>query len=484
MTTATAPSRVRIVSDVIKPKPKQAQLFDATWQGTISGDPEYLLFGGAAGPGKSYALRWGALLFLLRCARDLNLTGVQVGLFSVDYPSLRDRHINEIKKWPSYLGTYNESTHDFTLAAIYGGGVLSLRNLDDPAKYASAQFAAIFVEELTELDRAAFEELRARKRWPGVPYSPFVAVCNPRHKGLYWVRKLWIEHDFSGDTDAALRDSRFWFLQALPSDNDSLPESYHRTLNSLQPAIRKALQDGDWYVTIDQAFPEFSRALHVVPTGEIPAHWRRLASHDWGYNSPGHHLWGAVDPEGGAVIYREWGYKGLDPEEIAQSVLYAQGSERIMQTWADPSIWAERKSADLSADQVQTLADAGKLQLSKAEQYAKAGLQVQPANNQRIAGKQRIHTLLKLRPDGVPYLRIMDCCPVLIRTLQNITIDPDRTEDVLTEYAPTDDLRDDAYDALRYLLMGIPVGKTPAADDGGGRIQRSLGGTLSTSRRR
>ena len=61
----------------------------------------------------------------------------------------------------------------------------------------------------------------------------------------------------------------------------------------------------------------------------------------------------------------------------------------------------------------------------------------------------------------MPWLRIMENCPVLIRTMQNIQLDPDRPEDVLTDYLPEDDMRDDAYDALRYLLMGVPAQATP-----------------------
>lgn len=466
---------INFVPDVIEPKPKQRALWDAMWQGVITGDPEYLLWGGSAGPGKSWALRWGAVVFLIKCFRDLRLTGVQVGLFSRDYPSLRDRHINDIRRWPEWLGTYNDSAHDYRLASEFGGGVLSLRNLDDPAKYASAQFAALFIEELTELDRETFEELRTRKRWPGVPHSPVVAVCNPRHKGLAWVRKLWIERDFSGEQDRALRGRHFWFLQALPSDNDSLPPSYYETLDSLGPTLKAALLEGNWYVTLDQAFPEFSRSRrdvrgqlvltpegdpapwHVIPTSDVPEQWRRIAGHDWGYDSPGFHLWGAIDPQGGVVIYREWQFRRLDPQDIAAGVLFRQGDEQIVATYADPSIWQERRRSDLSQDQINTLEQAGKLQLSKASQYRESGLVVERANNARVAGKSRIHTLLKDRGDGVPYLRIMDCCPILINTLQNITKDPDNTEDVLTEYRPDDDLRDDPYDALRYLLMGVPT---------------------------
>ena len=40
------------LSDLVTPTPKQRALFEATWRATMEGNPEYLLWGGAAGPGK------------------------------------------------------------------------------------------------------------------------------------------------------------------------------------------------------------------------------------------------------------------------------------------------------------------------------------------------------------------------------------------------------------------------------------------------
>ena len=460
MTTLTEDRRTLKLSTLINAQEKQQRLLDLVWRGITTGDPEYILYGGAAGGGKSHILRWGAVAALGRIFNAYGLRGVRVGLFCEDYPALRDRHLDHVKSWPAELGHYNEGTHNFTLCDGLGGGIISFRNLDDAAKYSSAEFAVIFVDELTKNDREVFEHLRARKRWPGVPFSPFVAATNPKDRGLPWVRKLWIEHDFSGEMDGRLAARHFAFIQAFATDNPYLPPSYVETLDSLGPSLRRALLEGDWYVFEGAAFPEFRKDVHVLPVTEVDYHWRRVAGHDWGYESPGHHLWGAIDPKGGVIIYRELAFRHLDPQEIAQSILYHQGTDAPTVTWADPSIWAERRHSDLSHDQIQALSQAGKLQLSKADQFRQEGLVMQPANNARIAGKGRIHTLLKDRGDGVPYLRIMESCPVLIKTMQNIQLDPDRIEDVLTEYLPTDGVQDHAYDALRYLVMGVPTHAT------------------------
>ncbi len=455
-------TRPRIkLSELINAEPKQRQFLDMLWNGVTDGDPEYGLFGGAAGGGKSHILRWAAVFVLGRIFNEYKLENVRVGLFCEDYPALEDRHLSWVRKWPEALGTYSEQHRDFTLTKNLGGGVICFRNLDKPEKYASAEFAVILVDELTKNTRETFEELRYRKRWPGIPNSPFFAATNPKDRGLPWVRKLWIEHDFGGDQDSGLKDAKFGFIQATVDDNPHLADSYRRTLDTLGPVMRKALRDGDWYTFEGQAFPEFTRELHVIPTDyDLIERWKRIAGHDWGFASPGGHQWWAVDPDGGAVCYREWKYRKLDPHEIADGILYRQGSENVT-TFGDPSIWAERRQSDLNSSQIETLSMAGKLQLSKAEQYREVGLTMFPASNARIAGKGRLHTLMTLRPDGVPWLRVMDCCPETIKTFQNIALDPEKNEDVITDYLPDDDVRDEFYDCARYAIMGIPAKVMP-----------------------
>ena len=197
------------------------------------------------------------------------------------------------------------------------------------------------------------------------------------------------------------------------------------------------------------------KPYHVIPYEVLPERWRRVGVHDWGYDEPCYTIWGALDPLGGVIWYRELQGRHWDPDEIATQNLLAQGGEHISQTWADPSIWASYR-ARLTPEQVMTLQEKGQLQLSIADQYAKSGWHMQPANNDRLSGKMAIHRLLRERPDGVPYMRIMKSCPIAIATLQQIQLDPVRAEDVVTKYAADAPIRDEAYDCIRYGAMALP----------------------------
>ena len=74
--------------------------------------------------------------------------------------------------------------------------MLALRNLDDPSKYMSSEFALIAVDELTKNEKEVFDFLRMRKRWVGITDTKFIAGTNPGGLGHEWVRKIWLDREF------------------------------------------------------------------------------------------------------------------------------------------------------------------------------------------------------------------------------------------------------------------------------------------------
>ena len=100
--------------------------------------------------------------------------------------------------------------------------------------------------------------------------------------------------------------------------------------------------EGDWDAGLEgQFFTEWSRARHVIEPFEIPQHWTRIRSGDWGSAKPFAFHWAAVVqdtfqhdgrtlPRGALVIYRE--YYGMQPgkpnvglklpaEEVAREIV-------------------------------------------------------------------------------------------------------------------------------------------------------------------
>ena len=203
---------------------------------------KYILYGGAMGCGKSHWLRWATVYWLLYFAEKYHKRGIRAGLFCEDYGSLNDRHISKIKfEFPKSMGTYNEQRHEFNFHPWYGSPVIAFRNLDDPSKYVSSEFAIIAVDEINRDPFSMFSILRTRLRFPDIPDPKFISASNP--VGEPWVKRYWIDRNFPPEEKET---NQFFYVPALPKDNPYLDESYFKMLDSLDEKERKAYLEGDW----------------------------------------------------------------------------------------------------------------------------------------------------------------------------------------------------------------------------------------------
>lgn len=222
---------------------KLSNFFDKQWDFLeATKNYKYVLYGGTVGSGKSYALRWIALYWLLRWGLE-GKEKVSAGIFCRSYFELEDRHLKYVRKeFPNWLGDFFEQKHEFHLKEEYGGGILSFRNLDEPEKYYSSEFALIAIDEITQIPLEVFEILNTRLRWPGIENTKFIAATNPIGELMLWVRQFFIEKNLKPELN-----EQIFYVKALPTDNPYLPESYFENLKTLPEAERKALLEGDWY---------------------------------------------------------------------------------------------------------------------------------------------------------------------------------------------------------------------------------------------
>ena len=397
---------------------------------------EYTFYGGSRGPGKSYWLRWYCLQFLSVC-KAYGKRDVVVGLFCDTYKTLTDRQVSKIAtEFPRSLGEVKDSkTHGLGFYLRDGGGVIALRNLDDPSKYQGAEFALIAVDELTKIKVETFNLLRGSKRWSGIKNTRFIAAGNPGGIGHLWVKDYWIDKVYPPEMER-LRDE-FCFVPALPDDNPHLDKSYWQMLDTLPPTLAKAWRYGEWDVFEGQAFGQWRREKHVIEPIEIPSHWARFRGVDWGRANPFCCLWGAQDPDTGRVIiYRELYQTGLTDTQQARLIgANTPPSEKVNITYADPSMWTKKAFEDVT--------------FSTADEYRKEGIILTKADNDRLTGKRKVDRMLGDLPDGRPALQIFSTCANLLRTLPALPYDTTNAEDVDSE------AEDHAYDALRYLLTRV-----------------------------
>ncbi len=267
-------------SELAKFFPKQMEALEASKRF------KYVLFGGSVGSGKSYWIRWSAIYWLMKYYAKYNIKGIRAGVFCEDYPSLNDRHLTKIKfEFPDWLGTFNESKHEFTLAPEYGSGIIAFRNLDDPSKYLSVEFAVIAIDEVNRNPKTTFDMLRSRHRWPGIKDTKFIAGCNPL--GEAWVKNMWVKRMFPpGEKE----QYEFVFVPALPTDNPNLPVEYYKSLESLPENQRKAYLEGNWDA-FDEGVDERGY-IRLLSDRELQAALVNTAEHT-GY------IIGGIDPAAG-----------------------------------------------------------------------------------------------------------------------------------------------------------------------------------------
>lgn len=433
---------------------------------------QYVLYGGAAGGGKSYVLRWALVGLLLKWAKAGH-RGVRVGLFCEDYPTLRDRHITRIEyEFPWWLGRLHKTESEFRLHPRWGGGVLALRNLNDPSKYLSSEFAAIAVDELSRNPAGTFDRLRMRLRWPGIDRTYFLGATNPGGIGHTEVKSLWID----GVLPPELRERAplFAFVQARAADNPYLSPTYLEELASLPEDLRRAYLEGDWNVFEGQFFKQWRGDVHTCLPFPLPVTWRtRYVVVDFGYGAPWCGTFFARDDDLWATqriarwyAYREHYGAGVLDRDQARLLLASVQADRAANpdvlhvVYGDPAMHAKKPMQTVSV----------------ADVYAQEGVPLLPAANERVLGWQRVRQYLAPQADGTPAVLYFTTCRNAIRTIPALVYDAHNVEDVDT------DGEDHAGDVLRYFCMAagaldirppeVPSVTTYTQTGAGPRIER------------
>lgn len=412
---------------------------------------KFTLYGGAMGGGKSYFLRWVSLYLLIKWFQEYQIEGIRIGLFCEDYPTLKDRHLNKLEyEFPGWMGTMNKSDYDYKLSEELGGGVICFRNLDNPGKYASSEFAAILVDELTKNTKDRFDWLRTRMRWPGINDTKFIAGSNPGSIGHEWVKKTWILKEFEeGEVEAA----QFNLVRALAKDNPHLSEGYFQTLEGLPEEMKKAYLEGDWNLFQGQFFSEWRERKHVIPAYNPPDGFLKYRSIDFGRTAPFCCKWYFVDYDGNVKVYREYYQAGVDADINFKKVKELSGDEVYQWTVLDAAAFATTVGAAFNRGAGETIADIA----------WKNGVECIPSPKNRKAGWTLLHQYLRWNEydtqtkewrEKTPKIQYMSCCHDSIRTIPALVTDKHDNEDLDTKG------EDHAADTDSYFLQTLAEGKS------------------------
>ena len=394
-----------------------------------------VLYGGAAGGGKSYAM----LVDPLRYAHRPAHRGLIIRRSMPELRELIDKS-RELypKAFPGCKYKEVEKLWNFPSGAKIEFGFLE-RDAD-VYRYQGQAYSWIGFDEITHLPTEfAWNYLASRLRTTDSEITPYMrCTANPGGSGATWVKKRYIDPAPSHESFIGHDGLTRKFIPARLQDNPFLAKDgrYEKMLQALPPTQRQQLLEGNWDVAEGAAFTEFVPQLHVITPFEIPVHWERVKGIDYGYASESSCIWGAVDPSDGTlIIYRELYRKGLLGTELAEMITEMEAPDPFsVQGVLDTACWSRTGTTGPTI----------------GETLQRAGHKLRRADKNRIQGKIQIHEYLKVMQSGRPRIQLFNTCPNLIRELQSIPLDKRNPEDVDT-HAP-----DHAYDALRYLIMSRP----------------------------
>ena len=394
-----------------------------------------VLYGGAAGGGKSYAMLIDPLRFAHRSAH-------RALILRRSMPELRELIDKSRELYPrAFPGCkYKEveKLWNFPSGAKVEFGFLE-RDAD-VYRYQGQAYSWIGFDEITHLPTEfGWNYLASRLRTTDPEIETYMrCTANPGGVGATWVKKRYVDPYPPNETFTGADNLTRKFIPARLQDNPYLAHDgrYEEMLKALPPTQRKQLLEGNWDVNEGAAFTEFDLDVHVITPFSIPIAWDRVKGIDYGYASESACIWAAIDPSDGTlIIYRELYRKGLTGVDLGSIITEMELEDPYsVQGVLDTSAWARTGTTGPTV----------------GESLVRAGHKLRRADKNRIQGKIQIHEYLKVQQSGRPRLQILNTCPNLIRELQSIPLDKVNPEDVNT-HAP-----DHAYDALRYLIMSRP----------------------------
>lgn len=439
-----------------EPQPRQQVYHQA--------EADEILYGGAAGGGKSEATIFDALFYAM------TYEGSSQIIFRRTFPDLERSIIRRtLQVYPRELGKWNSQKKTWQFV---NGSTIELAYWDNDSHYMNyqgAEYDVIRWEELTQFEESwytyMFSRLRGAKPYPRSVKS----TTNPGGQGHSWVKKRFVSIGLPEEVHPVPeRDEEgnqlYWpdgtpqagkpivrtriFIPATVFDNQELVRndpSYLARLMSLPDVERKQLLEGDWDVFAGQYFSEFERSIHVVDDFEIPIEWQKYRSLDEGYSDPFVCTWYALDPVDSTLyLYRELSQsKLLTSEQVELTKLNSPILEKYQYNVADTSFWNKAKTENITP----------------AEIFAQKNVPLIQAKKERVNGWKRMREWIKPvevldHVTGKTYktakFKVFRSCVKTIEAIPAMMHDERMVEDVAAHKL------DHIPDTIRYMLMSDP----------------------------
>jgi len=349
-------------------------------------------------------------------------------------------------KWAAKrFGVYDKWRFTLSpLEAIYlpTGQKILFRGFDDPLKLTSMTvdigvLCWVWLEEVYEIDKVedfdTFDE-SIRGEMPEGLWKQLTLTYNP------WVESHWTkERYWDNDHPDTFRSTTTFRCNEWLDDADR-----QKILNLAvtNPDRFKVVGLGEYGIPGGVFFEEFRRDIHVVNPFPIPQHWNRYTTKDYGLDMLANY-WIAMDPQGGAFVYKELYESDLIISEAAKRIKDVNGTDKPIIKYAPPDLENRRQETGKSAFDI----------------FRENGESLTRSDNNRETGWLAVKEWLKVyesrdeqtgEPVQTSKLKIFSNCTNLIRTLPQLKQRENNANDI-------EDKKDHelthAPDALRYFCI-------------------------------
>lgn len=431
-----------------------------------------ILYGGAAGGGKSHLMRVCAILWALM------IPGLQIALFRRLYPDLQRNHMEGPNSFPVLLAALVKSGHCRIVKdeiTFYNGSRISLNHCQhekDKYKYQGAEFHVLLMDELTHFTESQYRYLRGRVRMTGLNlpdhlkklFPRIVCGANPGGVGHVWVKNTFVINGAqrivqTGKSEGGMLRQ---YLPAKLSDNAALLRDDPHYADKLEglgdPILVRAMLDGDWSVAAGAMFGDTWRdPVHICDPFAIPIDWKIWRGGDDGFSSAAAVAWMTQDPVLKTVYVLAEIYRTkMMPKEYAERTArvdkairrWVPGQNQVIGNAAKCPGYLD--SSAFRQDGTSDIVRGTQINAELSRLGAARFIQVPKWNGSRVHGIQNFHRILARNPNdpaGGPGIRFFRTCRRLIETIPALMRDDKDPEDI------ADNQDDHGFDAVRYGLQ-------------------------------